>query len=141
MMMCDAVCACQCVLKSCALLAAKLLLLHHNLLQHSFISVSQSGLAARRRQELMTIWESWTKPCSCTWITAAMAPRIKNKGVSHGVHTFHHRPKVSTAVSVFFPPVLQGQTHASCDQHSSRPLSCSSYWRFLAAFSRSNSSV
>jgi hypothetical protein len=76
-----------------------------------------SGLAARKRQERMTIWASWTRRCySCTsWITAAMAPpRTKSKGVSR--HAFASLAKFQLVQFLsFFPPALQGQTHASCD--------------------------
>ena len=57
----------------------------HNIFNDIYVSFccEHKAGAARRRQGRMTIWGSWTRPCSCTWITAAaMAPRTKSKGVS-----------------------------------------------------------
>jgi hypothetical protein len=117
MMMCDDVPLIS-VLKSCALASCINNVIYYLLLPHSYYIVvlfplHNSGLAARRRQELTTLWASWTRRCSCTWITGAMAHHTKNKGVSHG---FLHTVCASqTKFQLQFPPALHGQTHPSCD--------------------------
>ena len=84
---------------------------HISVVTYTCISVSSQAGAARKRQGRMTIWGSWTRRCSCTWITAAamaMAARsCKSKGVvsvyacMHFVVLWRPTDRNSTAVAVF----------------------------------------
>ena len=86
---------------------------HISVVTYTCISVSSQAGAARKRQGRMTIWGSWTRRCSCTWITAAamaMAARsCKSKGVVSVYACMHFirrslttdRPKFNCSCRVF----------------------------------------
>ncbi|KAF0903074.1 hypothetical protein E2562_024055 [Oryza meyeriana var. granulata] len=69
----------------------------------------------------MTIWGSWTRPCSCTWIMAAMRRRTKSNGVQtlniFPSQPMHVEPSPKGEISLVLSPAPVGSKMPRSPDH------------------------